>query len=195
MTIKKLLTGIVLLLALMWLGGELLLMSDERATANERASAVATAEVRGVSTSTVEIVSSTTAQKNIPTSTPVAASPVSLVASLLPTQAEIPIAGKEIISASLAVDGKTFAYQLPKGESVATLLSLAQERGDLYFTGKDYSGLGMLVVGINGKENNKDKNNLYWIYSVNGHKATKGVSQYVLSSGDIVSWSYEQNTY
>ena len=62
------------------------------------------------------------------------------------------------------------------------------------FTSKEYSGLGTLITSINGKVSNQSRNDLFWIYSVNGTKATIGVSQYVLAAGDVVSWSYEPST-
>jgi hypothetical protein len=194
MTLKKLLTGFLLLIALMWLSGELLLKSDERSKAKgETRTATTTSEVAGAATTTsksaIPILKQQRAEPSVSTSTPPAVVPSAQPSPVSATSM------KDDISVTLSVDGKSFVHQLPKGASVATLLTTAQSAGELSFIGKDYSGLGMLIVGINSKLNNQDKNNLYWIYSVNGQKAQKGVSEYVLAAGDTVSWSYEQNTY
>ncbi len=196
MTIKKIFTGILLLLALMWLAGELLLKSDERALIKAKATMSATtSEVGGVATSVAKFATPLSAQKKIVTQIPQATSSTKEISKVATSSPVVTLEGKEQMSVTLVLDGKTFAHQLPNGSSVATLLTLAQNKGDLTYVGKEYSGLGMLITAINGKTNNMDKSNLYWIYSVNGKKATRGVSQYVLSFGDMVSWSYEQNTY
>lgn len=197
MTLKKLLTGIALLLALMWLSGELLLRSDERAAQKQGAviATSSTSEVRGAATSSQELASTPAKEALLPLSAPRAASSSVVTVPQVPLVAALPVDDKETMNVTLAVEGKSFVHQIPKGESVAALLVAAQSAGEITFQGKDYSGLGMLIVGMNGKANNMDKSNLYWIYSVNGQKATKGVSEYILSPNDVVSWSYEQNTY
>lgn len=192
MTIKKIFIGIFLLTALMWLSGELLLKSDERAL-EQMSVSTTTSEVAGVSTTSLGTTPLPKKEAQLPVTTRASSSVV--VVPVVPPSSVVSEEGKEMISATLSIDGKSFTHQLPKGANVGALLVSAQSVGEISFQGKEYSGLGMLVVGINGKENNNDKNNLYWIYSVNGKKATVGVSQYVLSSGDVVSWSYEQNTY
>lgn len=195
MTIKKLLTGIVLLLVLMWLSGELLLRSDERNAEMQKATlGTTTSEVAGISTTSLKL--SLPAEKENQR----AHSVLGVVSSLAtttqtPLVTSIALDGKEMMTVTLTVDGKKFVHKLPKGSSVASLLTLAQTSGEMSYVGKEYSGLGMLITEINGIANNQDNNNLYWIYSVNGQKATKGVSVYALTSGDTVSWSYEQNTY
>lgn len=195
MTLKKLLTGFLLLIALMWLSGELLLKSDERSKAKgETRAATTTSEVAGAATTTQKSVVPVPKEQSVEPATP--ANP--LPAASTPPAQSSPESGtstKDDIGVTLSLDGKTFTHKLPKGASVATLLTAAQSAGEITFVGKDYSGLGMLIVGMNGKLNNQDKNNLYWIYSVNGQKAQKGISEYVLAAGDTVSWSYEQNTY
>ena len=195
MTIKKIFTGIVLLLALMWLSGELLLKSDERAAKAAQAVATTTSEVAGASTSSLAFTLLPEKQKQAPVPVSLIATSSEVTIPKVPLAAVTALDSKELISVTLGIDGKTFSHQLPKGSSVAALLVTAKESGEITYTGKEYSGLGMLIVSINGKENNQNKNNLYWIYSVNGQKATKGVSEYMLLPNDVVSWSYEQNTY
>ena len=196
MTIKKIFGGFFLLLALMWLSGELLLKSDERSSAKHSVVLEATTSeaVLGTTTS-LEAASSPQKEKQLLLVTHTEASSTQGTVLPLPPVASTATGSKEIISATLLIEGKTFTHLIPSGSSVASLLAVAQDSGEITFIGKEYSGLGMLIVGLNGKENNMNKNNLYWIYSVNGKKATKGVSQYQLSAGDAVSWSYEANTY
>ncbi len=194
MTLKKLFTGILLLLALMWLSGELLLKSDERSRAkSETRAATTTSEVAGAATTTPKSVERIPKQQRVePTAS---TNTLPMLAPVAQTSSVNGTSTKDDIRVTLSLDGETYTHLLPKGASVAMLLTSAQSAGEITFMGKEYAGLGMLIVGLNGKANNQGKNNLYWIYSVNGQKAQKGVSQYVLAAGDTVHWSYEPNTY
>ena len=74
--------------------------------------------------------------------------------------------------------------------SIYDFMSQLRQEGQIDFKEKNYIGMGEFVEEINGMKNNGDKN---WIYYVNGKKANIGVSNYKLTSGDIVSWKYEKN--
>ena len=101
---------------------------------------------------------------------------------------------RDLISVQFVVEHATTTFSITKDSMVLDLMIAASSSKAATFISKEYSGLGSLITSINGKTSDKDHNDLYWIYSVNGKKATVGVSQYVLHEGDVVSWSYEHST-
>ena len=193
MSLKKILVGTFALLALMWTGGELLLISDAQTGGRGAPS------LSGASTEVNRSSAAVRATASAPmseTKRPLAISDEVVLPPLESTKAREQTSaaaqgGEATIATTLTVDGKSYLHQLREKSSVADLLKTAEAAGEITYSGKEYSGLGSLIVGINGKDNNANKNNLYWIYSVNGKKATVGVSEYVLLAGDVVSWSYE----
>lgn len=77
-------------------------------------------------------------------------------------------------------------------ETRGTVLEVMQtraEKGEFSFSGRDFPGLGFFVEEINGKRN---ANGYYWILYVNGTSSQTGVSQTVLSAGDVIEWKYEK---
>ncbi len=81
---------------------------------------------------------------------------------------------------------------VPKDLSVYDAMVLLKNRGEITFESKDYGrALGQLITYINGKKNNEEQNGKYWIYRVNGTKATTGVSHTIIHDNDIITWTYE----
>lgn len=76
--------------------------------------------------------------------------------------------------------------------SVYDFMSKLRNEGKIYFTEKNYVGMGKLILSINGLKSNGDRT---WIYYVNGQKAQVGVSNYKINPGDVVSWKYEEAHY
>lgn len=74
--------------------------------------------------------------------------------------------------------------------SVHTIMQQAAEQCDFSYAGKDYPGLGFFVEQIDQVEQDKAQG-LYWVYRVNGVKASLGVSQQTIAPGDTITWSYE----
>jgi imidazole glycerol phosphate synthase subunit HisF len=99
------------------------------------------------------------------------------------------------ITVTLSLAEKTYQHRLPEGASVESLMDAAQGAGEISYAAKRYSGLGMLVTSIDGKENDADGSDMYWILSVNGKKTTTGASTYLFRDGDVVTWTYEKNEY
>lgn len=188
-TLSKYLAALFILLSLMWITGEILLLSDEKKIE------IKTAEEMMASSSPVEVVTipsqahkeSLSLPKVIAPSAPV--SPLSITTASTTTKED-----SRSMGVTLVIDGHKSIYALPEHSTAFALMDAATREGDLRFTFKEYSGLGALILSINGKKSNQAGNDMYWIYSVNGKKATVGVSQYVLHDGDQVSWSYEPST-
>jgi hypothetical protein len=84
-----------------------------------------------------------------------------------------------------------FRDDIPDETTVYDFMSKLQSEGKINFTEKNYVGMGELIDSINGIKNNGNQN---WIYYVNGVEAQKGVSNYKIKSGDIVSWKYGNTT-
>lgn len=54
-----------------------------------------------------------------------------------------------------------------------------------------YSTYGVYIYAVNNVLNNKNGNNLYWQYYINGVYAIVGADQYKLNDGDQIKWVYQ----
>ena len=200
-TAAKYFFGAVLItVTLMWAIGQLLLLSDAVGKKSATHSPAATTAIDTV-TSTNANNTEVNIQRNNAAPYPAEASASLAAYPPLPaavkgkmTHVATTEEAPELIGVQFVVEHATSTYYIPKGSTVLNLMLQASSSKAVIFTSKEYSGLGTLITSINGKVSNQGRNDLFWIYSVNGKKATVGVSQYVLHAGDIVSWSYEQST-
>jgi len=88
---------------------------------------------------------------------------------------------------------KEYTTPFKNDSSVYNLMLLLSQKEGLTFKTKNYGeNLGHFVTEINGKKN-EDESGKYWIYSVNGKKATVGISHYFVQPNDIITWTYEEN--
>jgi len=71
------------------------------------------------------------------------------------------------------------------GGSLLSILADAQKRGEIVFSGKEYSGLGFFVTEIGSL---KQQDGKYLMYSINGKEASVGVSLYIPKNGDVIVW-------
>lgn len=92
----------------------------------------------------------------------------------------------------LEINGEQYSGQIESEVSVYDFMSKLRREGKINFKDKTYIGMGKFIEEINGIRGNGEK---YWIYYVNGKKASIGVSNYKINSGDVVSWKYEKDTY
>ena len=83
------------------------------------------------------------------------------------------------------------SISMPAGSSAYDLMNTLRKKGILIFEDSDYGNLGRFIESIGGIKNDY-KEKLFWIYSINGKKATIGISQYILHSQDIITWQYEK---
>jgi KaiC/GvpD/RAD55 family RecA-like ATPase len=95
----------------------------------------------------------------------------------------------------LEIENQSYPINIEAGNTAYDLMKHAEAAGYIRFSTNDYGGdLGRLVEEINGIRNSaRDKK--YWIYYINGKKATVGISNYQPQSGDIISWQYEDETF
>lgn len=94
------------------------------------------------------------------------------------------------IKVTLNVLDKTYNVNIKEGETVYDAMTNIQnvKENNFSFKSKEYPSLGIFINEINGIKGGSGK---YWIYYVNDKKASVGVSNYVLKSGDIISWKQE----
>jgi len=93
---------------------------------------------------------------------------------------------------TLQINGVSYTDEITSKMSVNDFMNKLQSEGKINFTEKYYLGMGNLVTGINGINNNGTQS---WIYYVNGVEAQVGVSTYKINPGDVVSWKYEKSDY
>ncbi|MBI2416154.1 MAG: DUF4430 domain-containing protein [Candidatus Kerfeldbacteria bacterium] len=74
--------------------------------------------------------------------------------------------------------------------TVHRLMKQASTQFSFTYHTKTFSDLGVFVDGLAGVQSN-DLPGRYWIYSVNGKKATVGVDQKTVTAGDTIQWKYE----
>lgn len=97
----------------------------------------------------------------------------------------------QTVAVTIAVSGPgagQYALQVQSGATVETAMNSARAKGFSYVA-SGYNGLGSYVQSINGTE---EGNGMYWIYYINGAKATTGISSYTLKNGDTITWKYEK---
>jgi len=91
------------------------------------------------------------------------------------------------VSTILQVIDKSYSVKTEEGVSVYDVMKDAENDG-FSFEGKEYPSMGFFVEKINGIKNGEKG---YWIYYVNGIKASVGISNYIIKDGDIISWKFE----
>jgi len=96
------------------------------------------------------------------------------------------------LSATLVVQGKPITLVIPERAFVYDMMNLARHEHLLTFKEKEYSGMGFFIQEINGIANDS-KAGRYWIYYINGKKASVGVSTYEVKLNDNINWHYEQD--
>lgn len=85
---------------------------------------------------------------------------------------------------------RSYILELEADDTVEKIMGRAQKNG-LKFSVKNFGGLGSYVTSINGVKEDAKKG-MFWIYYVNGKKASAGISNQKVFSDDIVQWRYEK---
>lgn len=93
-----------------------------------------------------------------------------------------------VIKVSLEVSDKIYSIDTKEGDSVFDAMKKLKENNLFDFEYTEHLGLGAFVNEINGIKGTPGK---YWIYYINDTKASYGISNYILKSGDIISWKQE----
>lgn len=98
---------------------------------------------------------------------------------------------ENLIDFTLEVLGENYSGKIKEGESVYQAMQnlTLDSKKSFLFKIKEYPSLGIFVEEINGVKNSFNK---YWIYYINGEEAQVGISNYILKSGDIITWKLEE---
>ncbi len=94
----------------------------------------------------------------------------------------------ELSSSGPGVSG-SYTVIVDEGATVLEVMEQARMQGFIFVT-TGFGGLGVYVDSVGGLQEDT-RGSMYWVYSVNGAKATLGVSQMTLTDGDAISWVYE----
>jgi len=98
------------------------------------------------------------------------------------------VSNKKNVVINLVVENKNIHVVVPYGSSLYDALVIAQQNGQINFSGKSYPSLGFFVTDIDALHSGGGKNLIYYI---NGAEAQVGISSYVPADGDIISWKLE----
>ncbi|MEK7680694.1 MAG: DUF4430 domain-containing protein [Patescibacteria group bacterium] len=105
---------------------------------------------------------------------------------------------KQTINATLNLEAngqaRSFSGNIENGKSAADFVILLTEKNNLQLKTKEYTGMGILVEGVNGVENNNDEKK-YWMFYVNGQMSQVGLSQYIVKNADKISLKYEKSNF
>ena len=92
------------------------------------------------------------------------------------------------IKITFIIIDKKYETEIKEGDSVFLAMQENKVNKVFDFTYTETLGLGSFITGINNQLGSPGK---YWMYYVNGLKASVGASQYILKEGDIISWQQE----
>ncbi|TAN33391.1 DUF4430 domain-containing protein [Patescibacteria group bacterium] len=98
-----------------------------------------------------------------------------------------------VVGAKMLIGGQEFIFSVPAGATVYDAMKQLADEKKIFFSGKEYAGMGFFAEEINGLQNGDGGK--YWIYYVNGQQAKVGVSSYLIKSSDIISWVYENEKF
>ena len=116
---------------------------------------------------------------------PVEPLPAATTTAKLPDQA-----AAEVRSATIEINGRALTAPIAANSTAYDLMADLRKLGQISFTERQFGGLGYFVESIEGLKND-NAGGRYWIYYINGAKATVGISQLQLKPGDRITWKYE----
>lgn len=97
---------------------------------------------------------------------------------------------KNTESIKIEIGDKSYKVKIvPNSTVYDAMKKLGEDKSSGFtFHSKEYSSLGNFVDSINGVPGTPGK---YWLYYLNGKKASTGVSKNKIKSGDVVTWKQE----
>ncbi len=101
---------------------------------------------------------------------------------------------RDVLITSFLVQDEEYNIEIPEGSTGYDLMQSASTQSNFTFSAKNFPGLGYFIEEINGQKNDHMKG-IYWIYYINGEKAKVGISNYLLTNGDIIEWKYENEKF
>lgn len=99
---------------------------------------------------------------------------------------------KRTITATITVQGKNYPLTISEYSTAYDLMISAKNQRLITLHATPYGDLGYMIDELNGLKNSSGEKK-YWIYYINGKKATIGISSYVIHEGDIIEWKYEDS--
>jgi len=87
-------------------------------------------------------------------------------------------------------ESKTYYGNIIEGENVFTYMKNLQEQNKDFTFSYSESQYGIFVNSINGYSANID-NKEFWELLVNGEVSQVGIADYVIKSGDVLSWQID----
>lgn len=151
------------------------------------------AKVKGVATSqTLPVPKSNTETQRLPVAVTIETSanakanlPIYQPVEVLPDFSPAFVSPSPSQTVSLVVSGQTYSVQIQSGMTVLAVIQAATKQG-LTYRLQEFSGLGSMIVELNGQAQG---NNRYWTYAINGAFATKGVSSQTVNANDQIVWT------
>ncbi|MCX6755759.1 MAG: DUF4430 domain-containing protein [Candidatus Nomurabacteria bacterium] len=97
---------------------------------------------------------------------------------------------KNTESVKIEVGDNSYQIMVDPGSTVYNAMEKLNndKNSGFSFHSKEYSSLGNFVDSINGVPGTPGK---YWLYYLDGKKASMGVSKNKIKSGDVVTWKQE----
>jgi hypothetical protein len=83
-----------------------------------------------------------------------------------------------------------YTVTIEAGGTVEDAMRAAKSQG-LSYNAKGYTGIGAYVKTINGLDEDR-RGGFYWIYYLNGSRATAGITIQTLKKGDTLKWLFEK---
>jgi len=101
---------------------------------------------------------------------------------------------KKTLETIIYVNDKEYKVDIYSTSTAYQAMQVLSKESDFSFKGQNYPSIGFFVNEINGIKNDL-KNNKYWIYYINNQSAKVGVSNYLIKTGDIITWKYEESKF
>jgi hypothetical protein len=96
---------------------------------------------------------------------------------------------------TITITSTTYDISVPDGASVYDALRLLADTHPVEIKYKNFGAeLGYMLQSIDNITNDYQTKH-YWIYYLNDNKATIGISNNFLHSGDNITWQYEKETF
>lgn len=101
----------------------------------------------------------------------------------------------DTIPITIQIASTTYALDIAPESSVYDALEVLRNTASVPIQYKYFGhDLGYFVEAIDNIRNNP-RAGMYWVYSINGTKASTGISTYIIQPHDYIHWTYEASYY
>jgi hypothetical protein len=107
-----------------------------------------------------------------------------------PEESDPPVSIVASVTLEIVASDVHSSFQVPieTERTVYEILKQASQSQSFSFDVADY-GFGLFVEELQGVRNDPSTQQ-YWVYAVNGASANRGVSEFKVKPGDIITWNY-----